>query len=333
MNKNQLGRLQPVSVRDVWENEASNFTPWLAEEENLTLLGEILGLELALEGKEKNVGPFKADILCKDTLTGQYVLIENQLQRTDHNHLGQLITYAAGLEAVTIVWIADRFTDEHRAALDWLNEISDESAHFFGLEVELWRIGDSLIAPKFNIVSKPNEWSKSVSQVARRVERGDLTPAQELYLNFWTAFHDFLSKRNGTVKPQKPSSDHWGDFAIGRTGFLLRALLSVQADRVGLSLIIYHPDAKPHYFLLEQEKEEIEIEIGESLEWRPLPDNKESQIRILKFNVGLEEEKNWPEIFKWIVEHLETFNKSFRPRIKQLDAANYIPEEEKNDLS
>ena len=138
---NQLGRLQRVSLRDIWQHEASDFTPWLAKEENLALLGETLSLELELEGQEENVGPFKADILCKDTLSGQFVLIENQLERTDHSHLGQLITYAAGLEAVTIVWIADRFTDEHRAALDWLNEISDDSAHFFGLELNSGGLG------------------------------------------------------------------------------------------------------------------------------------------------------------------------------------------------
>jgi len=98
------------------------------------------------------------------------VLIENQLERTDHTHLGQLLTYASGLEAVTIVWIAERFTEEHRSTLDWLNKITDESFRFFGLEVELWRIGNSPAAPKFNLVSKPNEWSHSVAQAARAID-------------------------------------------------------------------------------------------------------------------------------------------------------------------
>lgn len=318
-----LGRLQRVNLREIWQHEALDFTPWLAQEENLTLLGETLSLELELEGQEKNVGPFKADILCKDTLTGHYVLIENQLERTDHSHLGQLLTYAAGLEAVTIVWIADRFTDEHRAALDWLNEISDDSAYFFGLEVELWQIGNSQIAPKFNIISKPNEWSKSVSQIAKRVESGGMTPSQELYLNFWTGFHEYLANRGGPITPLKPSPDHWTDFSIGRSSFLLRAFLSVQYDRVGLGLVIYPPNAKPHYYLLESQKQQIETEIGETLEWRPLPNNKESQVRILKFKIGLNNKKNWTTIFEWIVNHLETFDKVFRPRIKNLHASDY----------
>ncbi|MCU0858458.1 MAG: hypothetical protein MUC65_08670 [Pontiellaceae bacterium] len=129
-----LGRLKKVELRDVWKSEAQDFTPWLAREENLELLGDAIGLELELEAVEKDVGPFRADILCKETASDSWVLVENQVERTDHNHLGQIITYAAGLSAVTIVWVAKRFTDEHRAALDWLNEITGENISFFGLE-------------------------------------------------------------------------------------------------------------------------------------------------------------------------------------------------------
>ena len=134
--------------------------------DNVEIAGETLGIDLELEAQEKSVGPFRADIICKDIGSGAWVLVENQLERTDHNHLGQLLTYASGLQAVTIVWIAARFTDEHRSTLDWLNKITDESFRFFGLEVELWRIGGSPAAPKFNIVSKPNDWSRSVAQAA-----------------------------------------------------------------------------------------------------------------------------------------------------------------------
>src|SRR5882724_4545695 len=156
MTPKSLGRLQKIDLREAWLSEASDFTPWLAEPENLKLLGEAIGIELECEAQEKDVGPFRADILCKDTTTDSWVLIENQLERTDHCHLGQLLTYAAGLTTVTIVWLAQRFTEEHRAALDWLNERTDEKINFFGLEVELWKIGDSPIAPKFNVVCKPN---------------------------------------------------------------------------------------------------------------------------------------------------------------------------------
>jgi hypothetical protein len=147
---NNLGRLEKVDLRLVWDSEAGSFTPWLSEESNIQLLGDTISLELEVEAREKNVGPFRADLLCKDTATGNWVVIENQLDTTDHKHLGQLLTYAAGLNAVTVVWVSANFTEEHRAALDWLNEITDERINFFGLEVELWRIGNSDVAPKFN---------------------------------------------------------------------------------------------------------------------------------------------------------------------------------------
>lgn len=155
-----LGCLEAVDPREVWPKEDGDFTPWLAKDDNIRLLGEAIGVDLEVVGAEQNVGQFRADILCRDTDTGRRVLIESQLERTDHTHLGQLMTYAAGLDAVTVVWVARRFTEEHRAALYWLNKITGDEIGFFGIEIELWRIGNSDPAPKFNIVSKPNDWTK-----------------------------------------------------------------------------------------------------------------------------------------------------------------------------
>src|SRR5712692_7993331 len=186
MSTNNLGRLQKVDLREAWTSESSDFTPWLAQEENLKLLGETIGIELELESQETEVGPFRADILCKDTATNNWVLIENQLERTDHTHLGQLLTYAAGLDAVTIVWVSPTFTDEHRATLDWRNEITDQRFNFFGLEIEAWRIGDSPVAPKFNIVSKPNDWVKNVTQSAKNLQSAALGEIKELQREYWS---------------------------------------------------------------------------------------------------------------------------------------------------
>ena len=173
MSNQPLGRLERVDLGTVWKNEAIGFTPWLAREEILQILGDTLGLDLQMEAREKPVGRFRADIICKVIGIDSWMLIENQLGRTDHLHLGQLLTYAAGLQAVTIVWLAAQITDEHRAALDWLNQITHEDFRFFGLEIELWSIGDSLGAPKFNIVSMPNDWSRSLTQVTRALDDDD----------------------------------------------------------------------------------------------------------------------------------------------------------------
>jgi hypothetical protein len=323
MNKSDLGRLVSVDPRTYWDNEAYDFTPWLTQEENLALLGEVLGLELELRAQEEPVGPFRADILCKDTITNQWVLIENQLERTDHNHLGQLITYAAGLDAVTIVWIADRFTDEHRAAMDWLNEISNESANFFGLEVELWQIGDSAMAPKFNIVSKPNDWIRSISQYTRSAKSRDLTEIQQLQLDFWTEFHEHLLERKSPVKPQKPNPQNWMNFAIGRSYFHLIAIINTREQRVRTGLVIYGQEGKAHYHLLHQERDKIESEIGEQLEWRENPGKVESHIYWHNLDLDPLVRDKWPEIKLWLAESLETLNQVFRGLVKSLNASEY----------
>lgn len=205
--KRDLGRLKKLELREAWETEAGDFTPWLAREENLKLLGDAIGIELECEAQEKNVGPFRADILCKDTATNDWVLIENQLERTNHGHLGQLLTYAAGLNAVTIVWIAERFSDEHRAVMDWLNERTDEKINLFGLEIELWQIGDSPPAPKFNVVSQPNDWTRTVQDAASSAE---VTQHQQIQLRFWTAFRQFMEAKGSSIKCRKPAPRHRG---------------------------------------------------------------------------------------------------------------------------
>src|SRR5208282_3544871 len=193
MTDRQLGRLERIELRDIWISEATDFTPWLARPENLEVLGSTLGIDLELEAQEKVIGPFRADILCKDIGSDHWVLIENQLERTDHLHLGQLLTYAAGLQAVTIVWIAAKFTDEHRATLDWLNQITGNKFRFFGLEVELWRIGTSPAAPRFNIISKPNDWSQSVKMAADAIDEAEVSETKIMQRNYWEALNTILN--------------------------------------------------------------------------------------------------------------------------------------------
>ena len=195
-NRIELGRLRRVELRDIWANEATEFTPWLAETGNLELLSETLGIDLELESMETRVGSFYADIVCKDQGTETTVLIENQLGKTDHDHLGKVLTYSAGLQAETVIWLAERFQDAHRAALDWLNEISHQNTQFFGLEIELWCIGDSVAAPKFNIVSMPNDWSRSVAEAT--IDNRELSEHRLLQLEYWDAFLQILRDENGT---------------------------------------------------------------------------------------------------------------------------------------
>lgn len=319
MNAKGLGRLESVELRDVWSSESADFTPWLAKEENLKLLGEAIGIDLELEAQEKGVGPFRADILCKDTTTDKWVLIENQLERTDHSHLGQLLTYAAGLEAVTIVWIAERFTEEHRATLDWLNERTDETINFFGLEVELWRIGESPVAPKFNIISKPNDWSRSVQKVATE----DITPHKQLQLKFWTAFRDYMEE-NSSVTCQKPYPQHWMNHSIGRSGFHLASITSLwnsdtdkKEPEIRVELVLDNKHSKSYFDSLIKRRDEIEKAIGTALTWHN-PEEKTMCRLYVRKDADFTQESEWPDQHKWLRDNLEQFHKVFGPIVKSL---------------
>ena len=329
----KLGRLERVDLRDIWQTEAQDFTPWLARDDNLQILGDTIDIELELEAQEKNVGPFRADILCKDTRTDNWVLIENQLERTDHTHLGQLLTYAAGLQAVTIVWISAQFTEEHRATLDWLNDITDDRFRFFALEVELWRIGESPAAPKFNIVSKPNDWSRSVGQAARRIMDEPLSPKQEINLRYWGALRDHLLKTASTIRPVKPQKDNWTSYGVGRTGFALVATVNHRESRTCVEVWIGSDDAKKYFNLLKDEKPEIEREFGSPLDWQELPDRIGSRIAIYRHNADPADEGDWERQHAWIKEMLERFDKTFRGRIKALDLASAGGPEQGEDVA
>ncbi|MXX94677.1 MAG: hypothetical protein F4039_04470 [Gammaproteobacteria bacterium] len=226
MEISELGRLEQVDVRTVWTNEASEFTPWLARQENLKILGETLGLSLETESVEREVGSFRADIVCSDTNTDTTVLIENQLARTDHDHLGKLLTYAAGLQAKTVLWIVTQVRDEHRAALDWLNTITPDDFSFFGVEIELLRIGVSPIAPRFNIVSMPNDWSRSVGIVTGNRATSETKLMQ---LEYWDGLQSVLNDFNGSVSGnKKPQPKGWMTYAIGRGDLCLAAAMQIK---------------------------------------------------------------------------------------------------------
>lgn len=312
-----LGRMKRVELRDIWKSEPQGFTPWLARDENLELLADTVGLDLELESQEKGVGPFKADLVCKDTANGTTVLIENQLEKTDHVHLGQLLTYAAGLDAITIVWVAQRFTDEHRAALDWLNEHTAEKISFFGLEIELWQIGDSPVAPKFNIVCKPNDWTKE-GAAATSGGGGELTATRKLNLEYWTALRERLLARNSFIKPQRPLPQNWTNFALGRSNLHLVAMVNTRDSRIAAYMTCIGPNAKQHYAALHEQKAAIENDLGEPLVWSELPDRKESQLRIVLENVDVEDRKKWPQQHDWLIGKLEKLHKALRHRVLAL---------------
>ncbi len=323
-----LARLERVDLRDAWQNESGDFTPWLGEEDNLKLLGDTIGLDLELEATEGNVGPFRADLLCKDTVTGHWVLVENQLEQTDHTHLGQLLTYAAGLQAVTVVWLSPTFTEEHRATLDWLNNITNDQFNFFGLEIELWRIGDSPYAPKFNIICKPNDWTKVISRAAENLAERALTATQQLQLEYWSGLREVLRGRKSNIRPRKPFPQSYYDFAIGRSGFTLSAWMNTKERNISTAIWINSPDAGAYYELLHDQCEAIENEIDEPLKWSQVEGRKARFLQLIRSDTDPLQRDGWPQQHQWHADKLELFYAVFAPRIAALRPSEHITPEQ-----
>ena len=324
---NELSRLEPVELRDVWSNEAAYFTLWLAEEENLSLLADTLNMELELEGREVNIESGIVDLLCRNT-DDSLVLIENKLTETNHAHLGQILTYAAACpEATAFVWIAKSFQEKHRAALDRLNEITEERFQFFGVEIELWRIGDSPAAPRFNIVSSPNDWSCTVRQALQHDANRELSETQLWQQQYWTELREHMIQSNCQINAPRPFPKAFVFFPIGRAGFRLKAfLMRTLRNQLVIRLDMYGPNAEAHFNLLIVDREEIENEIGELREGEQLEWVEASNAVVLrKRNTDLTDEEDWPNQHAWLAEKLELFDNVFRHRVRDLNADDWQP--------
>ena len=310
-----LGKMERVNVRSAWPNEAAHFTPWLASEQGLELLQDALGMDLEVEAVEQFIGPFRADILAKrqDTPDEHWVLIENQLEKTDHRHLGQLLTYAAGLKAATIVWVAQDFAEEHRAALDWLNEITSDAYQFFGLQIELWKIGASEPAPLFNVLAEPNDWSREVKQSAEHT----ISDLKEQQQRFWQGVRARLLETKSKVRPQKAHPQHWADYAIGRSGAWLSATVNTAKAYVSVEFNFRGPPDKAWFKELEAKRDQIELLLGDALVWKRLDGKKSSRVGIYLEGQDPTNEQQWPTQQAWVVEKLELFHSVFSPIAKE----------------
>jgi len=312
--KAKLGDWKRVDIRTLWPKESSDFTPWLAEEDNLAKLGDELGLELELEGMEVSVGPYSADILARDTSTDSFVVVENQYNKTNHDHLGKLITYASVLDATAVIWIAEDFTDEHKKALDWLNDHSSEDLAYYGVSMEVWKIDDSSPAIRFNVVSRPAAVKR---QTAIKTSIENITPTKKTQLEFWTKFREVLLENKIVSTAHTPKPKHWYNITIGRSKIHISNTLHVNEGKMCIRLYMHHSVAEQVLDLLVEEKESIEKEIGTKLDWNPKPDRMNKLIRITRI-VDLQDRNKWDEYVSWMVEMSSKFISAFKPRIKNI---------------
>ena len=305
-----LGQLKEIKdLREVWPHEALDFTPWLAEEKNLALLADAVGLEITVDETESKVGDFNVDIYATETGTERRIIIENQLEDTNHDHLGKLITYASGKGADIVIWIVKRAREEHRAAIEWLNNHTDENISFFLIEIKLYKIGNSDPAVKFEIIEKPNDWTKEVKKQSTNA------PAQQFRLEYWTAFNNYAFANKAFAKEfkqRKPSTNHWMSFSIGSSACGMSVLRLQQQSQVGVEL--YINDDKELFRSLYERKAEIEADVGAELDWRELPEKKASRI-LIKRDANLTDEQEWPQQFDWVMDKLVKMKKAFKKYI------------------
>lgn len=306
--KQPLSHIEKVDLREVWAHEAHDFTQWLAEEENLSALGDVIGIDLELIESESSVGSFNADIYAAECGSSRTVIIENQLEDTNHDHLGKIITYAAGKGAELIVWIVARARDEHKQAIEWLNEHTDSEFGFFLIEIEVLKIGDSMAAPRFNVVEQPNNWAKAIKQSE------GLSDTKKLYLQYWENYRErALNTPEFTkfFKPQKPQPQHWTTIHVGTSRYHISLTVSIQNKTVGVEF--YIPD---------------DLEIGQraidnietfneivGVEGVPFMATKASGIRFFLNYSDIANESKWKEYVDWQMDKAI----KVRQAIKELD--------------
>ncbi len=289
----KLAKLEKIDdIRQIWPHEASYFTKWLCEEENLINLSDEIGISIALDESESNVGEYRADIIAHEEGTGRRIIIENQLEETNHDHLGKLITYASGKEAAVIIWIVKKARDEHRRAIEWLNERTDQNVGFFLLEIEVWKIGDSDPAAKFNVVERPNDWAKDQKVLEA------MTSGEQLAFRFWTAFCEYASKKSEMTKAfkfKKPQKYAWYEFSSGVVG--LGVELSFRTKKKCLQAGIYFHDCKDIFNNFQEHKEEIVELLGKGIVWNEA----KKDCRIYAENsVDPGNEASWDKLFDWL---------------------------------
>lgn len=299
-----LSRLKKVDLRKVWEHEALDFTPWIAKEENLEVLSDAINIEISLIDTEKNVGRFSVDILAEESNTGEKIIIENQLEKTNHDHLGKIITYASGLEASIIVWIVKESLEEHQQAISWLNENTDNDLSFFLINIELWQIDNSNYAPKMNVIEKPNDWFKQVKKISDATE---LTDTKKLQFEFWSNLKEFGYEYDNSLSFRKVRAQHWYNLSLGRSDSHISLTANTQKNEIGCEL--YITNDKELFKEIYNDRIVIEKAL-DNIEWMELPDKKASRIKtVKKFN--LKNKDKWESAFKWLIDIAEKYKDLF----------------------
>lgn len=317
-----IGKLEDLDIRKVWPTEDKHFTPWIAE--NINLISDKIGVSLEDVSIESKVGSFSADLVCRESITNNLVIIENQFGDSNHDHLGKLLTYTSGKEAKIAIWIAEKFRDEHIATLEYLNEISKEDGiSLFAIEIHVKKIGESAPAPEFDIIVKPNLWSKQLSNIS--YSETDIK-RRELRLDFYTKLADEYKLQNPHWNKVKAQPQHWLQFGSGKASFTyVWAFKSTNGYRFGIELYIDTKDKATNERILheiETNKSEIEKEIGLPVDFQELPESRGCRIEIstptgVAFTKLSDTEKS--KLITWGTKYMKIFTNTLQKYIKDID--------------
>ena len=294
----KLGKIKKISdLRSVWAHEANDFTKWLAEEENLAELSDSIGIDIELEERESSVGSFNVDLYATESGTGRKIIIENQLEDTNHDHLGKLITYASGKGADVIIWIVKRARDEHRQAIEWLNQHTDANIGFFLVEIELWQIDNSEPAPKFNVVEKPNDWAKTMKSV------DGMNEGQKLRLEFWQYFNNVMSDNpdfTNNFTTRQATGRHAYDLTLGTSAYHIVMRVANQKDR-RIETGVYINNNKEIFAVFQSHLEDFERALEGNVVFESDESKKSSRFYIRK-DLNIHDRKTWEEGANWLLE-------------------------------
>ena len=292
----EFGKVDFVHLRDIWAHEADNFTPWLAD--NLHYVSDAIGIPLELVATEAAVERFSADILARDP-DGGLALIENQLEGSDHTHLGQILTYLAGLEARTVVWVARDFEEAHLSAVRWLNENTPVDFSFFAVRVAVARIGDSLPVPIFEVMERQSDWDEEIRAVAQpERENRDLSPQGSFNRDFWTHYAD--RHPNDGVRPG--FAGYNPQYRVPGTDFTIRRF---HARRKYVGLWVITPGAGSFY----SEQPQVEPYLPALAKGLGVNPNQMSRIAHMQLDIDISNPDNWQEAAGWLHEKFEIYRR------------------------
>lgn len=305
-----IGKLEEVDIRELWKHEQYDFSEWLSKKENIENLNEILGLTLVDISKETYVGSYRCDLFAKDETTGIKVIIENQLEMSNHDHLGKIITYASGLDAKVVVWIVKEAREEHRSAIEWLNNNTNSNINFFLIEIHAYKIGNSDNAPMFQVIEQPNDFIKNNKSIN---SNDTMNKSQSQRLEFWNQFNNVLIERGKPFNVRKATTDHWYNVAIGTSDAHIDITLVNKDSVIGVEL--YITDNKELFDKLYQRKDEIENDLGFKLDWRRLNNSKASRIVTFIKGLNFDDHSNYNELINKTIDLAVLMRDTFKKYI------------------